>query len=257
MNRMDRIFKENKANGRGSLVLYFPIGDPILGDDVAWAGKYFENGCDVLEIGLPYEDPVLDGPTVAASMARALEVVDLEEVFHRIKKIREAYPDNILQIMTYYGNIEKYGIDTFAGKMLECGVDGVLAPNIPAEVMPQLDKALEKYEMYNIRFAPYTMTEEALADLKNNGKGYIFQQAVNGATGAQKEIDPAVKDKILFLKEEGIKTPVFAGFGVSGADHIRQHIERGADGCIVGSATISHIQAGDGEAYIKSLSDAL
>lgn len=257
MNRMEKIFGENMAKGRGSLVLYFPIGDPILGDDVAWAGKYFENGCDVLEIGLPYEDPVFDGPTVAASMARALEVVDLEEVFRRIKQIREAYPDNILQIMTYYGNIEKYGIEEFARKMNECGADGVLAPNIPPEVMPQLDEALAKYGMFNIRFAPYTMTDEALADLKANAKGYIFQQAVNGATGAQKEIDPTVKDKIKFLKDAGITTPVFAGFGVSGAEHILQHIERGADGCIVGSATISHIQAGDGEEYIRSLSEAL
>ena len=257
MNRMDKIFGENMQKGRGSLVLYFPIGDPILGDDVAWAGKYFDNGCDVLEIGLPYEDPALDGPTVAASMARALEVVDLEEVFRRIAKIREAYPDNILQIMTYYGNIEKYGIEEFARKMHECGADGVLAPNIPAEIMPQLDEAVEKYGMFNIRFAPYTMTEETLADLKANAKGYIFQQAVNGATGAQKEIDPAVKEKIKFLKDQGITTPVFAGFGVSGAEHIRQHIERGADGCIVGSATISHIQAGDGEEYIRSLSEVL
>ena len=257
MNRMEKIFGENIKNGRGSLVLYFPIGDPILGDDVAWAGKYFDNGCDVLEIGLPYENPIFDGPTVASSMDRALEVVDLEEVFRRIKMIRDAYPDNILQIMTYYENIEKYGLEEFAKKAYECGADGVLAPNIPPEVMPELDKALEQYGLFNIRFAPYTMTEEALEDLKANAKGYIFQQAVNGATGAQKEIDPAVKDKIQFIKDQGVTTPVFAGFGVSGAEHIRQHLERGADGCIVGSATISHIQAGDGEEYIRSLSEVL
>lgn len=258
MNRMDIAFEENKKKGRGSIALYYPTGDSLFeGKDVEWAGKYFACGCDCLEISLPYENPILDGPSVRDSMLRALKNVTLEDVFGIIADIRRTYPDNVLQIMTYYENIEKYGFEVFAEKCHACGADAVLAPNIPEAVMGKLDEALAKYNIYNLRFAYYTLTTEQLTDLKANAKGYIFQQAVNGATGAQEDIDPQVKDKVLFLKEQGIQTPVFAGFGISKPEHVRAHVANGADGVIVGSTIISHIQSGDAEEYMKALTAQL
>jgi len=254
MNRMERIFKENKEKGKHSLVLYFPIGDTILGSDVEWAGRYFNNGVDVLEIGLPYEEPSLDGPSVKHSMERALKVVNLEKVFSSIKEIRKAFPNNILQIMTYFGNIEKYGIERFAEICHECGVDGMLSPDAPKEKLTELDRELSQYNIFNLRFVPYNLTDEIIVNLKNKARGYIFQQAVNGATGPQKTVDIQVKSDIQKIKAAGVTTPVFAGFGINDAKQAAEVLSMGADGVIVGSATINHVAEGNGEEYIKSLS---
>lgn len=256
-NRMVHRFAKNKANGKGSLVLYFPVGDTILDNDVAWAKRYFSNGCDVLEIGLPYEAPVLDGTTVRQSMERALSHRTLDDIFASIKSIRQACPDNVLQIMTYYGNISKYGISRFAEICHDCDVDGVLTPDAPQEKMLELDRELGKYDICNLRFSYYTLTDELIADLKQNSRGYVFQQAVNGGTGPQETVDPQVGVNLSKLREAGITTPLFAGFGINYPEQAAQILSLGAEGVIVGSATISHIAKGDGEAYIKSLSDAM
>lgn len=257
-NRMDKVFSEVLRRGEKILVLYFPIGDTILGgDDCAWAGRYFENGCTVLEIGLPNGNPVLDGKTVADSMARALSHTGLEAVFKTIGQMRERYPDNILQVMVYHHVIRNTGLARFAQLCSENGVDGVLCPNIPEEEMPEIDAELAKYGIYNLRFSNYHITDAAVEDLKAHATGYIFQQAVDGATGAQPTVSPQIGVNVKRLKEAGIKMPVLAGFGISNAQQAREAIAMGADGVIVGSATISHIMVGDGEAFIESLGEAM
>ena len=257
INRMERIFKANMDKGKHSLVLYFPVGDTIFDSDVAWANRYYDNGADVLELGLPYEDPALDGASVTNSMERALSSINLDQVFEKIKDIRKERPNNILQIMTYFGNIQKYGIERFAEICHECDVDAVLTPDIPKEYVPQLDAALSKYNIFNLRFVPYNLTDEVIEDLKKNAKGYVFQQAVNGATGPQKTVDPKIKDNVERIKAAGIMTPVFAGFGINDAKQAAEVVSMGADGIIVGSATINHIINGDGVAYIQSLAGAM
>ena len=257
MNRMERVFRQNMENGRHSLVLYFPLGDPALGTDLEGAALYYENGADVLEMGLPYEDPVLDGATVRASMERALSKVTLEDCFASVKQLRKAYPDNVLQFMTYFGNVAKYGVERFAEICHECDVDAVLAPDATPEQLHALDEALGEYNIFNLRFANYTHTREMLMDLKANAKGYIFQQAVNGATGPQKTVDPQVRVNVKAIKEFGITTPCFAGFGIDKPEQAAEVCEMGADGIIVGSATLSHLLAGDAADYIKSLSDVM
>lgn len=253
MNRMDRIFSKNLAKGRGSLVCYFPICDPILDDDVAWAGKYFSCGCDVLEVGLPYQNPRYDGPTVADSMRRALSRTDLNGIFRRIRDIRDAYPENIIQVMTYYENVQHYGFEGFAAKCGEAGVDGVLCANLPIDKMQIFDETLGRYGIYNCRFALYHLTDEAVDDLASHARGYIFLQAVDGATGARVDVDPKLADHVRFLKDKNVPAPVFSGFGISTSDHVVKHMQAGSDGVIVGSSTISHIIAGDAEAYIREL----
>ncbi len=257
MNRMVRRFAENKRNRKGSLVLYFPIGDTEFDSDTAWAHRYFDNGADVLEIGLPYEEPALDGPSVANSMARALSHATLEDVFASIKSIRRECPDDVLQIMTYYGNIAKYGAARFAAICHDCDVDGVLTPDATQEQLVELDRELKPYDVCNLRFANYTLTDEMIEDLKQNATGYVFQQAVNGATGPQEAVDPQVGKNLRRLREAGVTTPLFAGFGINYPAQAAEVIRMGAEGVIVGSSTINHIIKGDGEAYIRGLSDAM
>lgn len=254
MNRMLKIFEEMKNRNEKVTVLYFPIGDPIIGDSVEYAEKYFEAGCTVLEIGLPYEDPYMDGSTVADSMERARNNgVSLVESFDIIKKIRERCPNNILQPFTYMENVMKIGIPEFAKKCAECDADAVLIPVTTVEQREELDMELGKYGIINLRFKPYNMSNEDIEDSKKNAKGYIFSQAVNGATGARETVDPHVKENIVALKENKVNALVVPGFGISDANQAKQVLDMGADGFVVGSATIKHIQNGDGIEFIKSL----
>lgn len=257
MNRMERIFTENAAKGKHSLVMYFPLGDTVFDSDLNWARRYYECGVDVLEMGLPYEDPCLDGPTVKESMDRARSAVTLEQCFASVKEIRRAFPDKILQFMTYYGNIAKFGAKRFAEICRECDVDAVLSPDASIDQLHELDQELGKYNIFNLRFSMYHITETALADLKANAKGYIFQQAVDGGTGTRPTVDPKVAVNVKLLKEAGIQTPVFPGFGISNAAQAKEVCDMGGDGLIIGSAILKHIIAGDGEEYIKSVSAVL
>ena len=256
MNRMDKVFGRLAEQGKKILVLYFPIGDTILDDDCLWAGRYFDNGCTVLEIGLPYHDPVLDGKTVKDSMQRALKNKSLDEIFAAIGKLRKQFPDNILQIMTYYEIIQAAGIQNFAKICGAIGIDGVLTPNIPLEKIPLLDQALGQYDIYNLRFSPFHLTDAVMEDLKKNAKGYIFQQAVDGGTGPRSTVSDQVGKNVALLKNAGIMVPVVAGFGISDASQVKETIAMGADGIVVGSATISHIIQGDGVSFIRSLYEA-
>ena len=252
MNRMDKLLNRNEK----ALILYFPIQDTIFDDDVDWAKKYFNNGCTVLEIGLANDDPVLDGKTVRDSMERVLSHSDINKMFSSIGKIRERCPDNILQVMVYFRVIEEMGLKTFAQKCKDADVDGVLSPDVPRERMEELDRVLGEKGIYNLRFVPYHLTDEVINDLKKNAKGYIFQQAVNGSTGAQKSVSKQIEINVQKIKDAGVLTPVCAGFGISDADQVTQALDMGADGVIVGSATVTHIISGDGEEFIASLSEA-
>lgn len=258
MNRMQRILPDMKKRGEKILVSYFPLADTIFdNNDAKWAKKYFANGATVLEMGLPYENPALDGKTVRESMERALSHCTTNQAFDIIKDIRKECPDNILQVMTYYGNIEKYGIADFARRCADCGADAVLAPDTPREKYGEMDTELGKRGLIFLRFAPYNLTDDIIEDVQANAKGYIFQQAVDGVTGVVEGVSEQVEKNIRRLREAGVTTPVIAGFGISSPEQIATALKMGADGVVVGSAIVSHIMNGDGEAYIASLRAAL
>lgn len=256
MNNMRRVFSEMMDKGEKILVCYYPLCDPMLDDQVKWAGKYFEAGTTVLEMGLPYKDPCLDGKTVRDSMERALKEHDLNDAFEVIAKIHEKYPNNVLEVMTYYENVAAMGVEEFAKRCHEVGADSVLAPNATMEQLKEMDEVFKKYDLINLRFAYYNISDEQLEDLKTVD-GFIFVQAVNGATGPQKTVDKHVGENVKLLKENGIKIPCIGGFGISNPDQVYEMKSMGTDGCVIGSSVLTSIANGNGFEYIKSLREAL
>lgn len=254
---MKHTFEAMMAKEEKVLVSYFPIGDPCVADAVDWAKRFLDNGTTVLELGLPYEAPVLDGAVVKESMERALQRTDLKGVFSDIAAIHTACPNAILQVMTYVENILKYGYEEFARICHEIGVDAVLAANASPAQMAALDKSLAPYDIDNIRFIPYHMSPENIADLQANASGYVYLQAADGATGSVAAITDQVEKNARALRRAGITVPLIPGFGISTPEHIKAYLSMGVDGVIVGSAIIKNILAGTGESYIKSLSNAL
>ena len=254
MNRMDIVFSQMANKNEKILVSYFPIGDSYVADSVGWAKKFFDNGTTVLEIGLPYEEPILDGSTVAGSMERALQRTDLDAVLLDIANIRKAFPDSILQIMTYFENIEKYGVERFAKICAEvCDVDAVLSPNADKEQRCLLDRELGKYGIYDLRFIPYRFGEDEIRDLLENGHGYVYLQAVDGKTGSGSEITTQIRDNVEILRAAGITLPLIPGFGISTREHVKAYLDMGADGVIIGSALINKIIDGKVESYLKEI----
>jgi len=258
VNRIDRIFSDMMARGEKILANYFPVGDTILeNQEVEWAKKYFANGTNVLEVILPFEEPALDGPVARASMERALSNIDIVEAFERIRQIREAIPERIIQVMGYYEIVERFGTDKFASMMAASGVDAILAPNAPPNKLREYDEGFGKHGISNMRFAPFTLTSGVLDDLATNALGYVFLQAVDGATGTQPNVSPKVRDNIAAIKAAGVTAPVVAGFGISNADQLKEVIGFGADGAVVGSAVLKALVAGNGEEFITGLSTVL
>lgn len=256
MNNMRTVFRQMMDRGEKILVCYYPLCDPLLDNQLEWAGKYFEAGTTVLEMGLPYEDPCLDGKIVKDSMKRALKEHDLDDAFKVIFQIHKNYPDNVLEIMTYYENIAALGIEEFAKKSREAGADSVLAPNATFEQLKEMDEVFKKYDLINLRFAYYNITDEQLEDLKT-ADGFIFCQAVDGATGPQKTVDKHVGENVKLLKETGITIPCIGGFGISNPNQVYEMKQLGTDGCVIGSSVLTSIANGNGYEYIKSLRDAL
>ena len=253
---MRTVFKQMMEKGEKILVCYYPLCDPLLDNQVEWAGKYFEAGTTVLEMGLPYEDPCFDGKTVRDSMERALKEHNLDDAFETVRQIHEKYPDKVLEIMTYYENVAALGVEEFARRSKEVGADSVLAPNATFDQLKEMDEVFKKYDLINLRFAYYNITDEQLEDLKTCD-GFIFVQAVNGATGPQKIVDKHVGENVKLLKEAGIKIPCIGGFGISNPDQVYEMIQMGTDGCVIGSSVLSAIADGHGFEYIKSLREAI
>lgn len=257
MSRMKAAFEAMQKKGEKILVSYFPIGDSYVADTVEWANRFFDNGTTVLEMGLPYEDPRMDGPVVRESMERATARTNLAEVFEAIAAIRKNRPEALLQVMTYVENIEKFGAVAFAQMCADAGVDAVLAPNASPEQMRALDETLGARSIDNLRFVPFHLNEDVIRDLQAHASGYVYLQAVDGPTGSGGEASPQVGENIRTLRAAGISVPLIPGFGISTAEHVRAYTGMGADGVIVGSAIIKQIIAGTGEAYIAGLRAAM
>ena len=257
MNCMRVSLANKKLSGDKVLVAYYPLCDPAIGDAVDAAGMYLDAGADVLEMGIPYADPCLDGATVRASMERALAQHAPEDAWDDIARIRSAYPAANLQVMCYGDIISGMGVDAFAARVAESGANAVLSPDYPDANRDELDEKLAAYDVLSLKFVPYNLDAVDIESLRPYDDGYLFMQAVDGATGARSEVDPHVGDNISALKRAGFKSNLCAGFGVSSASDARELVTLGADGVIVGSSIISAALEGRMAEFIASLRAAL
>lgn len=257
MNHMEQVLSEKKAAGHKIFVGYFPLGDPLMGDAVERVGEFIECGVDVLELGIPYADPSLDGAVVSASMARALEAGSVDEAMNTVARLRRAYPDACLQIMTYYETIADMGAEAFCAHVAELGADGVLAPNVPEMAREELGAALKRNGLLQPLFVPIDFADGDTEKFSSQGRGYMFLQAQEGKTGPRDGVSPRVADNIRRLRGAGASAALCAGFGISKPGQIQELVRMDVDGVIVGSSIIEAVVAGGSHEYITSLRAAL
>ena len=239
MNRIDRAFKSLKARKKKAFIAYITAGDP----DIASTGRLVlgleGSGVDIIELGVPFSDPVADGPTIQAASQRALaKGVTVRKILGMVKALR-ARTQIPLVLMTYYNPVLRYGLKSFFSDCRRSGVDGVIVPDLPAEESSELIRAGRASGVATIFLVAPTSTPRRVKDITKKSKGFIYYVSLTGVTGARSKLPPDIVANIRRIKHASGK-PVAVGFGVSSAPQA-YGLARVADGVIVGSAIVKII----------------
>ena len=242
MNAINGAFQKAKAQGKGVLIGYIMAGDPKPELSPKIAEALIKGGVDILELGLPFSDPIADGPTIQAASVRALVAKTTPlKVLEIAKEIRQSH-DVPVVIMTYYNPVFRMGLEKFFSLAKECMVDGVIVPDLPLEEAGDYKKAASKFGIDTIFLAAPSTSNERLAKIAQCSSGFLYLVSHFGVTGAQAAVENSTIQLIkrVFPFTSG-KIPLAVGFGVSKPEHIKRIIGAGADGVIVGSAFINLI----------------
>ncbi len=234
MTKIDDVFMKLKEKKEGCLAAYVCGGDPDLraSADIA---AVLEKHADIIELGIPFSDPIADGPVIQRAMQRSLAAkTKPDDVFEISSSLKKP-----VAVMTYYNIIYKYGLQKFCKDAEKSGVAGIIVPDMPPEETGELIKHSNGLDL--IFLVSLASSKERIKLITDYSSGFIYLVSVTGTTGARKEVNPLVKDFLPLIRSATSK-PVMLGFGISEPSHIRTALEYGADGAIVGSAIISRIE---------------
>ena len=242
--------------GRKAIVGYVMAGDPDTKRDLDYARAVLREA-DVLEIGVPFSDPVADGPTIERAAVRALQKgTTLAHALALARSLRDLEPRKPIVLMTYYNPVFRFGLDKFAAECASAGVDGVILPDVPLEESSGPGAAFAKQGVDLIQLASPASPPERLARLAKATRGFLYVVSMYGVTGARSGLAPETIEILKRAKAAcaGV-TPFAVGFGVSTPEHVAQL--RDADGVVVGSAIVGRIEKGETPeqvaAYVRSL----
>ena len=259
MSRIERRFATLRAEGRRAFVAYVMAGDP----DAATAAEIVRGlpgaGVDVIEIGLPFTDPMADGPTIQLAGQRALEGgMTLRGTLDTVRALRDGGDDDTpVVLMGYYNPIFSMGVDRFLQEAREAGVDGLIVVDLPPEEDEELCLPARAAGIDFIRLATPTTDAGRLPTVLRNTSGFVYYVSITGITGAGAASADAVAPEVARIKA-ATDLPVIVGFGIKTPEAARD-IAATADGCVVGSAIVERIGAGEGVAeilaYVRTLAD--
>ncbi len=248
-------FQELSENG--ALIVYVMAGDPSSYLTKKIVKALEEGGADMIELGLPFSDPIADGPTIQAASERALQAgMNPDLYFNIIKEIRG--DTNIpLICLTYYNLVLQRGVGRFMRDCAESGINGIIIPDLPIEEAGQTISEANKNDVDFIPLIAPTSTEDRMKIISGAAHGFIYLVSLLGVTGARKELSVAVKDMVSKVRRFAEKeVPIAVGFGLSSPTHVRDVIQAGADGAIVGSALVDIIaQHKEEEKMLREIRD--
>ncbi|QDZ13817.1 tryptophan synthase subunit alpha [Humibacter ginsenosidimutans] len=251
---VDARIAEAGERRRGALVGYLPVGFPDLKTSIDAAVALAENGADVLELGLPYSDPVMDGPVIQAATQRALqEGFRVRDVFTAVREIR-ARVDVPALVMTYWNPIVQFGVDRFADELAAAGGSGLITPDITPDSAAEWITASDRSGLDRVFLAAPTSSDERLRMAAESSRGFVYAVSTMGITGERKDVDAAARTLVPRLRDAGAQT-VCVGIGISTGDQVREVLDY-ADGAIVGSALV-HALADGGVAGVAATASAL
>jgi tryptophan synthase alpha chain len=249
---LEAMFAANRAAGSKALAPFVTAGDPDCGTSVAVLEALDRAGASLCELGVPYSDPIADGPVIQASYTRALgKGVTLEQVFGiaRDAAARVAMP---ILAMASYSLVFRRGIDRFVGDATAAGLAGFVVPDLPVEESDDLDAACRAAGLALVRLVTPTTPPERAAAIAAKSTGFLYCVSVAGVTGARTELPAGLIDRVKWLRTQ-TDVPILVGFGISSPEQVKAVCEV-ADGAIVGSALVRLVaeQASKGPASLAA-----
>ena len=238
MNRIDERFKKLKEENKKALIPYICCGDPSVEDSEKLVYALEEAGADIIELGIPYSDPLADGPVIQAAGLRAFAGgFRLEDTFKIVKNVRKNSQIPLV-IMVYYSSIIGFGKEKFVELCVDADIDGLIVPDLPYEEYDELKPLLDETNVYMIPLVALT-SEDRIPMLVKESKGFVYCVSSLGVTGVRKEFDTRI-DSFVAKVKEATDPPACIGFGISTKADV-ERFDKIADGCIVGSAIVRKI----------------
>jgi tryptophan synthase alpha chain len=237
MNRIQKKLQENKK----LLSLYFTAGYPAINDTVSILTQLQDSGVDMVEIGLPFSDPLADGPTIQASSTQALKNgMTTEKLFSQLEGIRETIHIPLI-VMGYFNPMLQYGVEKFCAKCQEIGIDGIIMPDLPlAEYESDYKSIFEKYGLINVFLITPQTSDERILQIDAASDGFIYMVSSASTTGAQSGFSNNTSNYFERIAAMNLNSKQIVGFGISNSETF-QAATTHQKGAIIGSAFIKHI----------------
>ncbi|MCM2679487.1 tryptophan synthase subunit alpha [Echinimonas agarilytica] len=254
-NRYEDMFKRLNAKNQGAFVPFVTIGDPNPELSLDIIRTLVTSGADAIELGIPFSDPLADGPTIQGATIRALDSGTTPKVcFDIIEKIRAEFPELPIGLLMYANLVFARGIDSFYQQCAQAGVDSVLVADVPIEMSAPFADAAKANNVDAIFIAPPNADDAAMAELARLGSGYTYLLSRAGVTGAETEAGMPITALLDRLKQYDAPPPLL-GFGISRPEQVKEAIESGAAGAIAGSSVVKVIEhnVDDGKALLENM----
>lgn len=247
-SRVENVIDEARAEGRGVLVGYLPAGFPTVSETVEALVALSDSGADIIELGVPYSDPVMDGVVIQRATNTALEAgFRLRQLFDIIREAAPRISAPIL-VMTYWNPVVQYGIDRFARDLKEAGGVGLITPDLIPDEAGEWITASDAQGLDRVFLAAPSSSDERLSSAVANSRGFVYAVSTMGITGARADVDLAARTLVERLKKVGAPR-VCVGVGISTAEQVRD-VTGYADGAIVGSHLVTAL-ANDGVSGVR------
>lgn len=242
MSRTEQVLKANKSSG-GSLIGYFPLGFPTMRESIEAAVAMSESGVDVLELGIPYSDPVMDGLVIQQATELSLaNGFKLRDTFEAVREVASRVDAPVL-VMTYWNPVMQYGQEKFAKELSEAGAAGAITPDLIPDEADGWIRATEEHNLDRVFLATPTSSATRTESACSNSRGFVYAVSTMGITGAREDLDQKAKQVVAGVRQQGPSSMTAVGIGVSTAKQVRE-INTYADGAIVGSAFVKAYQHG-------------
>ncbi len=255
---IDAAFARLASQGRKALIPYVTAGYPRRGDTVDVLEALVSAGADIIELGIPFSDPLADGPTIQASSFQALQGgTTLESALEQLRSFRRRH-DTPVVLFSYLNPLLKHGIEAFVTDAVEAGADGVLVTDLPTGADPELESRLAASPLDLIRLVAPTTPPERIGEVVEGGSGFVYYISRTGVTGARAQLRATLAEEVSRVRER-VALPVAVGFGISTPEQAAD-VARLADGVVVGSALVRALGT-DGidaaAAFLTSLREAM
>ncbi|MEM2865381.1 MAG: tryptophan synthase subunit alpha [Candidatus Bathyarchaeia archaeon] len=262
---LEEAFRDLRVRGEGGIIAFLTGGDPAPEATPRLVEAVVEGGADIVELGIPFSDPIADGPTIQAANVRALKagtnplkVLEMAEEAKRRIDVRIA-------LLTYYNPVYHIGLERFMKSAAKRGVEGIVIPDLPVDESASYKRAAERHGLDTIFLATPSTPKKRLERIAEQTSGFLYLVALHGVTGAREELSEVTLKALERVRLEARYTPpVAVGFGISKPEHVRAVMDSGADAAIVGSAIVKLIEKNQDldvtaeaiKAYVESLKKA-